>query len=86
MASPEVEFGYLLVTKILKGTAAPHQQQRLWELRQELGERAFWTGIRYYTHKYFGKSATTADFQTAMEQASGKNLTGFFAKWVYLTG
>lgn len=52
---------------------------------EELGERAFWTGIRYYTRKYFGKSVTTADFQTAMEQASGKNLTGFFAKWICLT-
>lgn len=53
-------------------------------LREELGERAFWAGIRYFTREYFGKSVTTADFQTAMEQASGKNLTGFFAKWVYL--
>lgn len=56
----------------------------LYLLREELGERAFWAGIRYYTRKYFGKSATTADFQTAIEEASGKNLTGFFAKWVYL--
>jgi aminopeptidase N len=53
-------------------------------LRQELGERAFWAGIRSYTRKYFGKSVTTAAFQTAMEQASGKNLTDFFAKWIYL--
>ncbi len=57
----------------------------LYLLREELGEPAFWAGIRDYTRKYFGKSATTADFQTAMEQASGKNLTGFFAKWVHLT-
>jgi len=38
VASPQVEFGYLLVKKILKGAVAPHQQQRLWELRQALGE------------------------------------------------
>ena len=54
-------------------------------LREELGERAFWEGIRDYTRKYFGKSVTTADFQTAMEQASGKNLKKFFAKWIYVT-
>ena len=54
-------------------------------LREELGERDFWAGLRQYTRKYFGKSVTTPDFQRAMEQASGKNLTDFFAKWVYLT-
>src|SRR5262245_3697105 len=40
VASPQVEFGYLLVKKILKGAIATHQQQRLWELLQELGESA----------------------------------------------
>jgi aminopeptidase N len=54
-------------------------------LREELGERAFWAGLRGYTRKYFGKSVTTADFQKAMEQSSGRDLSGFFAKWVYLT-
>ena len=54
-------------------------------LRGELGERDFWEGIRRYTRMYFGKSVTTPDFQTAMEHTSGKDLTVFFAKWVYLT-
>ena len=54
-------------------------------LREELGEHAFWSGIRLYTRRHFGQSVTTPDFQTAMEQASGKNLTEFFSKWVYLT-
>jgi aminopeptidase N len=53
-------------------------------LREELGERAFWKGLRQYTRAYFGKSVTTADFQAAMERASGKNLSQFFDKWVYL--
>jgi aminopeptidase N len=50
-----------------------------------LGERLFWKGIRHYTRKYFGKSVTTADFQTAIEQATGRNLSNFFSQWVYLT-
>jgi aminopeptidase N len=54
-------------------------------LREHLGERLFWKGIRQYTRKYFGKSVTTADFQTEMEQATGKNLSDFFSQWVYLT-
>jgi aminopeptidase N len=54
-------------------------------LREELGERAFWAGVRQYTRTFFGKSVTTPDFQRAMERASGKSLSDFFAKWVYLT-
>ena len=54
-------------------------------LREELGERDFWAGLRQYTRAHFGKSVTTPDFQKAMEQAGGKNLHDFFAKWVYLT-
>ena len=53
-------------------------------LREELGERAFWDGIRRYTRTYFGKSVTTEDFQQAMEQATGRDLAAFFSKWVYL--
>ena len=39
-------------------------------LREELGEQAFWKGMRSYTRAYFGKSVVTADLQAAMEQAS----------------
>lgn len=53
-------------------------------LREELGERAFWSGIRRYTRRYWGRSVTTADFQRTMERTSGRSLAGFFAKWVYL--
>jgi len=54
-------------------------------LREELGEELFWKGLRSYTQAYFGKSVVTADFQTAMGQASGKSLAPFFSKWVYLS-
>jgi aminopeptidase N len=53
-------------------------------LREELGERVFWDGIRRYTRKYFGKSVVTSDFQKEMEAASGKSLRTFFDRWVYL--
>jgi len=53
-------------------------------LREEMGERAFWNGIRIFTRRHFGKSVVTSDFVTAMEEANGKSLKEFFAKWVYL--
>ena len=54
-------------------------------LREEMGERAFWTGLRLFTQRHFGKSVVTSDFEAAMEEANGKSLQEFFAKWVYLS-
>jgi len=55
-------------------------------LREEMGELAFWNGVRTFTRRYFGKSVVTADFESAMEEAHGKSLDQFFARWVYLKG
>jgi aminopeptidase N len=53
-------------------------------LREEMGERAFWNGLRLFTRRHFGKSVVTSDFVSAMEAANGKSLKAFFAKWIYL--
>ncbi|MGH8085477.1 MAG: M1 family metallopeptidase [Lysobacter sp.] len=51
-------------------------------LREELGEREFWRGVRTYTRTHYGQSVTTADFRRAMERASGRDLSTFFSAWV----
>jgi len=56
----------------------------LHQLREKLGEDAFWDGIRDYTRTFFGKSVTTSDLQAAMEESSGTDLSPFFDEWVYL--
>ncbi|HEY1303509.1 MAG TPA: M1 family metallopeptidase [Vicinamibacterales bacterium] len=56
----------------------------LHQLRETLGDDAFWKGIRDYTRRYAGQSVTTADFKRAMEQSSGKDLSVFFANWIFL--
>jgi aminopeptidase N len=53
-------------------------------LREELGDEAFWKGLKEYTQKYWGKSVTTVDFQKAMEKASNRDLSSFFHRWIYL--
>lgn len=53
-------------------------------LREEMGERNFWKGLQIFTRRHFGKSVVTTDFVAAMEEAHGKSLKEFFAKWVYL--
>ena len=52
-------------------------------LRKELGDKAFWAGIKRYTDDNWGKSVTTSDFKRAMQQASGRNLDDFFDRWIY---
>lgn len=51
-------------------------------LREELGERAFWRGVRTYTRAYYGHSVTTQDLRKVMERSSGRDLSAFFARWV----
>jgi aminopeptidase N len=55
-------------------------------LRYELGDKAFWRGVRLYTRRHFGGSVVTEDLRQAMEEASGKRLERFFAQWVYGAG
>ncbi|MCA1557991.1 MAG: hypothetical protein LC731_05555, partial [Acidobacteria bacterium] len=52
-------------------------------LRYELGEKAFWRGVRLYTSRNFNRSVVTGDLRKAMEEASGKSLTRFFEQWIY---
>jgi len=48
VASPGVEFAYLLVKKVLKGFMPDHQKQRLGKLCQELGHEGFIIGRRLF--------------------------------------
>lgn len=52
-------------------------------LEDELGPNIFQKGIQAYTKTYWGKSVTSADFQSAMESVAKRSLEVFFKKWVY---
>lgn len=52
-------------------------------LRTRLGDEPFWKGIRRFTRDHAGGTVVSADFQKAMEAASGKDLTATFDEWVY---
>jgi aminopeptidase N len=52
-------------------------------LRAELGENAFWTGLRRYTRAHAGGVVTSIDFERAMERSSGRDLKPLFAEWVF---
>lgn len=52
-------------------------------LRRDVGDAAFWKGLRLYTRRHRGGVVTSRDFQRAYEQASGRELSGLFNAWVY---
>ena len=55
-------------------------------LRREVGEVAFWTGLREYYATYRDRNATTGDLQRLMETAAGRPLDWFFDQWVRSAG
>ncbi|MCB9276212.1 MAG: M1 family metallopeptidase [Lewinellaceae bacterium] len=55
-------------------------------LRRQVGEEAFWQGLRQYYAQYRNSNALTEDFQRVMEQASGQDLSTFFQQWLYRAG
>jgi len=52
-------------------------------LREAMGERAFWDGLRRYTTTNAGRSVKARDLQTAMEAGAGRSLQALFDAWVY---
>jgi len=55
-------------------------------LRANLGDALFFQGIRTYYNSHAQANASTEDLRSAFEKVSGKNLRGFFARWVYDSG
>ncbi len=55
-------------------------------LRSSLGDDAFFRGIRSYYLDHKEATATSEDLRKALEKASGKDLSGFFKRWIYESG
>ncbi|MBS0171723.1 MAG: hypothetical protein JSR62_15350 [Nitrospira sp.] len=55
-------------------------------LRRELGEEAFWRGVRRITERYLGAVADWEDLERIFQESAGRNLRWFFAQWVERAG
>lgn len=58
----------------IKGAVVVH------DLRQLVGDDAFFEGLRAYLTRYAGATASDAQFQAVMEEVSGVDLAAFFAE------
>ena len=52
------------------------------ELRQVMGDEAFFAGLRAYFERYGGGTASDAEFQSILEDAAGQPLDAVFSRWL----
>jgi aminopeptidase N len=55
-------------------------------LRRTVGNEAFYEILHEWVDRYRGANATTEDFVHLSESISGRNLDGFFHRWLYKKG
>ena len=58
----------------------------LYMLRHQLGEDAFYRGLKHYLEMNRGKNVVTADLAKAMEESTHTNVDQFFDQWLYGAG
>jgi aminopeptidase N len=58
----------------------------LYMLRHQLGEDAFYRGLKHYLEVNRGKNVVTADLSKAIEEATHSNVDQFFSQWLYGAG
>lgn len=84
-ASPVVDS----TTNLMSLLNANSYQKGAWVLhmlRNDVGDSAFQQIIRSYYQQYKGGNADTRDFEAVAEKVSGKDLSPFFAQWLYRPG
>lgn len=55
-------------------------------LRGALGDKRFWRSIEHYVKQNAERNVETIDLIRAIEEATGRNMRGFFDQWIYRGG
>jgi aminopeptidase N len=58
----------------------------LYMLRRQLGEDAFYAGLKHYLEVNRGKNVMTSDLTKAIEESTHTNVDAFFQQWIYGAG
>ncbi len=72
--------------KLLNANVYPKGAWVLHMLREQVGDSAFFRGVRAYYQAYRDTSVVSAQFQEKIEDASGQRLGWFFQQWLYQAG
>lgn len=77
------------VTEYIELLNANSYQKASWflhMLRNDLGDKLFFEGLRNYYAEFQNSTALTEDFKKVMETVSNKNLDQFFQQWLWQPG
>ncbi len=83
---PILDWRYADPGSMFDGRAYPKGSCVLHMLRRQLGEEAFWRGVRDYTAQHADQGVETDDLRRALERASGRSLKRFFHDFVERAG
>lgn len=78
-----------MVTDLVSLLNENNYQKGAWVLhmlRAELGDSAFFRGVRRYYRIFRDSTALSRDFQRVMERAAGRPLDWFFRQWLHQPG
>ncbi|HEY8503574.1 MAG TPA: M1 family aminopeptidase, partial [Gemmataceae bacterium] len=83
---PIVDRRYASPRMMFDARAYPKGAWVLHMLRCELGEDAFWKGVRAYGLEHRYQSVETSDFRRTLERVTGRSLERFFYDWTERPG
>ncbi|MBK8060887.1 MAG: M1 family metallopeptidase [Gemmatimonadetes bacterium] len=86
MEKPIIDESLSDLRYVLNGLVYQKAGFALHMLRREVGDSAFFRGIRAYYAKYRHGNALTSDFVAEMERSSGAKLDWFFDQWMKRPG
>lgn len=55
-------------------------------LHRQIGDEAFFNGLRLYFERYKNRTASRAEFEAVFNEVSGQDLTPFFQRWLDQAG
>lgn len=84
--APVIDTTLININRVLNTNSYQKGSWVLHMLRKEVGDEAFWDGIRAYYKTYQNSNALTSDFMAIMEKVSGKDLKSFFNQWLRTAG
>lgn len=85
-SAPVIDTTLVDIKKVLNTNSYQKGSWVLHMLRNEVGDEAFWSGIKSFYSNYQNGNAMTSDFRAIMEKASGKDLRLFFDQWLRKSG
>jgi len=83
---PVIDTSVTNLTELLNANSYQKGAWVLHMLRHEIGDEAFFAGLRLFFERFHNSNVLTDDFKNIMAEVSGRDLDKFFHQWLYVAG